>query len=291
MMKLIHKLKPKTWEFVEEKFANKCEDVKNSYQSCSNLNINGMPCIDNFDKTSCRRLICSELNYDICNQYLNHCEYLDKCQTKQCQDLQQEQICRYYNCEWEQNRHKCSNKQPCDNYKTEKNCNQNSSNQIQCIWITNEQDSFCSEQGCRYLSQNSYCRGSYINKNICVQLKDYSCVQCEEIKDFCLCAEQEYCKFNEILGQCESINCNLFKKESDCQLFPFCLYKNEQNICHFNCIFLGNQDDCIENNPVCHWNHDTNICYEIQLEHSIISNSEFIDMAFHIYATIVWMLI
>ncbi|CAD8149804.1 unnamed protein product [Paramecium pentaurelia] len=207
----------------------------------------------------------------MCEKFSLYCQYTDRCQTKQCSELYTEQVCRYYNCEWNKNTKECNDKLKCDTYQTQEDCNLSSYDNIQCSWLENDDDeSFCTQLGCQFLDKYQSCRNQFINNNICVKLKDESCVQCEEIKELCLCIDQEYCKFNPQLNQCQSINCNNFINENQCLKYHFCEYNQENQACHFHCANHKNDIDCDQHSLYCYWNYELQICMQPEITTQVI---------------------
>ncbi|CAK75415.1 unnamed protein product, partial (macronuclear) [Paramecium tetraurelia] len=249
------------------KQANSCKEVRNSYEQCSSLTINGMPCIQGSDQKSCKKLVCSELDRVMCLKFSNYCNYDEYCQTKQCQELDIEQVCRYYNCEWNIKTKKCKDKLKCESYETEQDCNQSTFNNIQCSWLTYNYKSFCVQNGCEQFSKSrgQSCTNYRVQNNFCVNLQDDTCLQCEEIKDSCLCIDQEYCSFNYTLSQCQSIKCN-YLIEEECQQFSFCQFNSEKKNCHFNCAYYDNQPDCYNDSTNCYWNDEKKNCTQSQVQ-------------------------
>ncbi|CAK70328.1 unnamed protein product (macronuclear) [Paramecium tetraurelia] len=245
--------------------ANSCEEVKNASEMCSNLVINGIPCTEHSDNITCKKLECSKLDYKQCKLFFLYCTFTDLCKPILCQELESEDSCRFHNCQWNYNQSKCSNNQPCESYSTSDLCNQNSYNNVKCIWKIDNEERFCTAKGCRELVKLQECRNTFIQKNICVRLQDDTCLQCEEIKDSCLCIDQEYCSFNYILRQCQSINCIKLNNEKKCQQYHFCQYNSSNKTCHFNCANYDNNLDCSNDSSNCKWNNEQNSCTLIKV--------------------------
>ncbi|CAD8063404.1 unnamed protein product [Paramecium sonneborni] len=269
--------------------ANTCNDIRNSETNCSNLIVNGIPCVENPNQSTCRALICSEFDEKMCDQFNVYCIYNDTCQSKLCEDLYNQQACRYNKCEWDKWNQKCKNNLPCEKYLTKFECHQNSYNNIQCTWVSNSEKSFCTSKGCRYLKKGLECENAIMIRNVCVRLHNQQCVQCEEIQDICLCLNQNFCSYNQIQMRCESINCN--QQNYNCQDFKFCQFNENKKTCYFKCDNHKNQIDCNGDSVNCEWDVKKQSCLELVIQTQPPLDPPIITtIAYHIYLCfIIWL--
>ncbi|CAD8146796.1 unnamed protein product [Paramecium pentaurelia] len=208
--------------------AHKCEDISDSSLICLQYKVNNQTCRSKSDN-SCQTLDCNQiLEKSECELYSNECVYAGYCRKRSCEYMGKSQclLNDYYQCAW---------------------------------FLTTSGQYSCTSTGCRYLGlQQGDCMGTHIGTDVCVQMIDFSCVSCQEIKDACICLNQsQYCTYDKISQKCLSKSCQHHNQE-DCPN-THCKFNSNTKICQPLCQYNYNQQQCNQDDQ-CLWNNTNKIC-------------------------------
>ncbi|CAD8057952.1 unnamed protein product [Paramecium primaurelia] len=239
--------------------AYNCNDLIATSLDCSVYKIKNKRCKNKLTLTGCENLDCNSLNQTNCEQFINECVFVGYCKNRTCEYMGKTQ-CLQNDCDWNDQQEKCTIQLDCSQISTSDNCILKKQQGIQCAWIpTLNKVEECTSTGCRYLGiSQGDCMGTHIGTDVCVQMNDFSCVSCEEIKDSCICLNQsQFCSYDNLNQKCKSKSCQ-HHNQDDCPN-THCRFNNSLKICQPLCQYNYNQLQCNQADE-CVWDSINKIC-------------------------------
>ncbi|CAK73238.1 unnamed protein product (macronuclear) [Paramecium tetraurelia] len=220
------------------KSAKRCEDIHNP--ASINPTLNNKPCIFNSDSQFYKLLNCEVLDEQQCQSYPKYCIFDEFCRFSRCSDLKQIN-CPSNICYWNSKMGVCQDQVECSQISDKNQCTSMKYEDRQCSWITQENQSFCTDSPCRFLVKKFGCSGLQISEQICVEVDADNCLSCEEISRPCICLQHnQYCDYNFNSQKCESRTCSNQVDQSKCpqehcdfsqKCVPKCQYIADENLC------------------------------------------------------------
>ncbi|CAK82294.1 unnamed protein product (macronuclear) [Paramecium tetraurelia] len=239
--------------------ANKCEDISDASLSCLQYEVNNQSCRSKSNNT-CQTLDCNQImDKSECELYTNECVFAGYCKKISCEYMGKSQ-CLVNKCDWNSTLETCQIQLDCSQITVVDTCIGKRQGDYQCAWLTTiGGQKQCTSTGCRYLgSQQGDCMGTHIGTDVCVQMIDFSCVACQEIKDACICLNQsQFCTYDKISQKCSSKSCQHHNKD-DCPV-THCKFNSNTKICQPLCQYNYNQQQCNQDDQ-CLWNTTNQIC-------------------------------
>ncbi|CAD8165588.1 unnamed protein product [Paramecium pentaurelia] len=227
--------------FQQCKSAKLCEDIQNP--ASIQLYLNKKACIFNSDLQLYQLINCQILDQQKCLSYPKDCKFEQFCQSLTCYDLNYNN-CTSDNCIWNHKQGICEEQIQCFNISDQSQCILMKYKNRKCQWVTQKNESFCTNSYCKFLTTKQQCNGEQVNGEICVKTYGDKCISCEEIKNSCICLQNnQLCDYDFNKNKCESKICSNYLEKEKCpnehcefqqNCIPKCKYIIEEEICHKN---------------------------------------------------------